>query len=141
MKAQSSTEDGGEASGRRQCISVRKDGTDYLSLVLASTFTDLHTCARLAGEKSAIGGVKGRSRLSFHSGASPSYTFVRFLVVESTVGSDAGAVIWLRVSKTAKNAGNPRHPLCKSSSEKMPALSGHVGFRGYVLPSDRICMT
>lgn len=38
-----------------------------------------HTCARLAGEKSAIGGVKGRSRLSFHSGVSPSYTFVRFL--------------------------------------------------------------
>lgn len=39
----------------------------------------LRTCARLAAEKSAMGGVKGRSRLSFHSGVSPSYTFVRFL--------------------------------------------------------------
>lgn len=45
------------------------------------------TCARLAGEKSAMGGVKGRSRLSFHSGVSPSYTFVRFLRMESFEGA------------------------------------------------------
>ncbi len=44
--------------------------------------TNHGTCARLAGEKSAIGGVKGRSRVSFHSGANPSYTFVLFLVVK-----------------------------------------------------------